>query len=67
MGHRPHPSRERALHQVDRHAYERCPLASAADQFRATILRAYRVPPRLLGVRWPHPRDSHIGVTHRDG
>lgn len=51
MSHRPYPNRERALHQLDRHAYERCPLTSPADQLRATLYRAYRLPPRLLGVR----------------
>lgn len=51
MSHRSYPNRKRALHQLDRHAYERRPNASAADQLRATIYRAYRLPPRLLGIR----------------
>ena len=51
MSHRPYPNRKRALHQLDRHAYERRPHATPADQLRATIYRAYHLPPRLLGVR----------------
>lgn len=51
MSHRPYPSRKRALHQLDRHAYERLPQASPDDQLRAAIYRAYRIPPRLLGIR----------------
>lgn len=51
MTYRPYPSLSRAQHQLDRHSYERRPNASAADQLRATIYRAYRLPPRLLGIR----------------
>lgn len=50
MSQRPYPNRARALHQLDRHAYERRPLAPASDQFRAAICRAFRVPPRLIGI-----------------
>ncbi len=51
MSHRPYPKRQRALHQLDRHAYERRPQDSPAEQLRATIYRAYQIPPRLLGLR----------------
>lgn len=50
MSHRPYPRRDRALHQLDRHAYERRPQDTAADQLRAAIYRAYHLPPRLLGI-----------------
>ncbi len=50
MSYRAYPRADRAMHQLDRHAYERCPGASQADQFRAMIYRAYRIPPRLLGM-----------------
>ncbi|MFI1562182.1 hypothetical protein ACH4ZX_03810 [Streptomyces sp. NPDC020490] len=50
MSHRPYPRRDRALHQLDRHAYERRPQDTPADQLRATICQAYRIPPRLLGI-----------------
>lgn len=50
MSHRLYPSKMRALHQLDRHAYERRPQDSPADQLRASICRAYRLPPRLLGM-----------------
>lgn len=50
MSHHPYPSRDRALHQLDRHAYERRPSDSPADQLRATIYRAYGLPPRILGI-----------------
>lgn len=57
MSHRPYPSRKRALHQLDRHAYEYRPYTSPAAQTRAAILRAYRLPPRLLGLPpgWNRP------------
>jgi hypothetical protein len=51
MSARPYPNRKRALHQLDRHAYEYRPRANSADHLRAAIYRAYRLPPRLLGIR----------------
>lgn len=51
MSHHPYPRRDRALHQLDRHGYETRPHASEAERFRAVIYRAYRIPPRLLGMR----------------
>lgn len=51
MSYRPYPNRDRALHQLDRHGYEIGPHASEADRYRSVIYRAYRIPPRLLGVR----------------
>lgn len=50
MSHHPYPKRARALHQLDRHTYERNPNTPPADQLRATIYRAYGIPPRLLGI-----------------
>jgi len=54
VSHQPYPSRKRALHQLDRHTYERHPRATPAEQLRAAIYRAYRIPPRLLGIRSDH-------------
>lgn len=54
MSHQPYPSRKRALHQLDRHAYEHRPQDSPTDQFRTAILRAYHIPPRLLGISPDH-------------
>lgn len=51
MSRRPYPNRKRALHQLDRHAYEYRPHASSGDHLRAAIYRAYHLPPRLLGIR----------------
>ena len=64
VSHLPYPRADRALHQLDRHAYERCPIAPAADQFRATIARAFRVPPRLIGM---HAGEVHIEHPRRTG
>jgi hypothetical protein len=50
MSKRPYPRRARALHQLDRHAYEHRPNASPTERTRTAILRAYRLPPRLLGA-----------------
>ena len=50
MSHQPYPKRQRALHQLDRHAYEYRPRASPTDRTRTAIFRAYRLPPRLLGL-----------------
>lgn len=58
MSHRPYPSRTRALHQVDRHAWEYRPGAPARDRMRATICRAFGTPPRVLGLPYASPYDG---------
>lgn len=58
MSHRPFPRPDRALHQVDRHAYELKPHATESNRLRAAIYRAYRVPPRLLGIRPTSDKDA---------
>lgn len=58
MSHRPYPRVNRVLHQVDRHAYEHCPRASSEDRLRAEICHAFRIPPRLLGVREPSSEEK---------
>ncbi|MFF7561947.1 hypothetical protein ACFZB4_18490 [Streptomyces pseudovenezuelae] len=50
MNHRPYPRRERALHQLDRHTYEYRAHAAPSEQTLTAILRAYHLPPRLLGI-----------------
>jgi hypothetical protein len=55
MNARPYPNRKRALHQLDRHAYEYRPHAAPTDHLRTAIYRAYRIPPRLLGI---HPANE---------
>lgn len=69
MSHRPYPSRKRALHQLDRHAYEYRPRASPTDRTRTTIFRAYRLPPRLLGLPagWNGPEmETSANFRRRD-